>query len=90
MIQQDRLFLILQNRIENFSEKDGDVDDLVYHSVGDYIAELFTQAHIPFRQLDHIEEFLREEADDIIKKLTYGTTSFQDYLEKRKLKRQQA
>lgn len=54
-------------------------DSVIYESVGDYMAYLMEYGVVPFSQLDALEDFLTEDADELLKKLTYGCNNLEEF-----------
>jgi len=54
-------------------------DTVIYESVGDYMAYLMDKGIVPYSQLDALEDFLKEDAKDLLKKLTYGCQNLEEF-----------
>lgn len=83
-MSSDKLVTLIKHYLEHCDPQFQGVEDILYHAVGDYIAELMTQGNIPQQQLDELEQDLREEALHIYRKITYGFYTFREYKENRK------
>lgn len=55
------------------------LDNVVVEAVGDFMAELLAEAPIPYPKLDLVQEHLMEDAWDIIRKITYGSLTLEEY-----------
>ncbi len=83
-MQNDRLHLFIRKYLDAPNSGSECFDELIVEAVGDYMAELMEQSFIPYPQLDHVEEILMEECWDILRKITYGSLTLEDYREGRK------
>ena len=78
-MKKDRLFLLVRKHVDSTSERSQSFEEVIVEAVGDHLAELMDDAFIPHMQLDAVEEVLMEEAWDMLRKLTYGSLTLQDY-----------
>lgn len=78
-MNKDRLVEIVRIYLLSLDPKTNGMKDIIYHSVGDYIAELMGQGNIPQTFLDSLEEDLNEEVTAIYRKITYGFLTFKEY-----------
>lgn len=58
------------------------LDEVIHDSVAEYIFHLMGKGNIPQQHLDTLESDLKEEAQAIIKKKTYGFLSLKNYRER--------
>jgi hypothetical protein len=76
---KDVLFEIFKKHLNQIDPDTQGVQDLVYEVVGDYMAHLMKQGHIPQNQMDILETDLREEVLEIYRKVTYGHLNLKSY-----------
>ena len=76
---KDPLFKIFKKHLELLDPETQGVPELVYEVVGEYMASLMEQGHIPHHMLDSLEMDLREEVLEIYRKVTYGHLNLKDY-----------
>ena len=81
---KDALFEIFKKHLNQIDPETQGVQDLVYEVVGDYMAQLMKQGHIPQPMLDTLETDLREEVLEIYRKVTYGHLNLKSYAESQK------
>lgn len=80
-VKKDRLALLVKKYLEADNRRAETFDELLIEAVGDYMAELMESSFIPHSHLDLVEEVLLEDSWDILRKLTYGSLSLEDYRE---------
>src|SRR6476469_1206376 len=85
-MKKDALFEIFKKHLKAIDPETQGVQDLVYEVVGDYMAHLMKQGHIPHHLLDNLETDLREEVLEIYRKVTYGHLNLKSYKEAEKQK----
>lgn len=76
---KDALFEIFKKHLNQLDPDTQGIEDLVYEVVGDYMAHLMKQGHIPQNQMDTLESDLREEVLEIYRKVTYGHLNLKSY-----------
>jgi hypothetical protein len=82
-VKKDRLSLIIRKHLESTTNRSQTFDELIVEAVGDYMAELMDDSFIPHPALDNVEELLMEDSWDILRKMTYGSLSLEDYRKSR-------
>ena len=75
----DPLHDLFKNHIALINPDTQSVEDLVYEVVGDYMAHLMKEGHIPATHMDALETDLKEEVLEIYRKVTYGYMNLKDY-----------
>lgn len=86
-MKNDRLIILIKKHLDAQSSRCETFDELLIEAVGDYMAELMENAFIPHSQLDTVEEVLLEDSWDILRKLTYGSLSLEEYREAKSQKK---
>lgn len=61
-----------QSAIKNYEE-------LIFESVSYTLADMMQIGHIPYRFLEITAEFVQEEAWDLLRKITYGSLTLEEY-----------
>jgi hypothetical protein len=82
-VKKDRLAILVKKYLDNDSRRADTFDELLIEAVGDYMAELMEASFIPHSHLDMVEEVLLEDSWDILRKMTYGSLSLEDYRDNR-------
>jgi len=85
-VKQDILIDIFKKHLDQIDPDRQGLEDLVYEVVGDYMAHLLNEGHIPQHMMDTVEVDLREEVLEIYRKVTYGFMNLQSYLQARDAK----
>ena len=78
-VKKDRLATLIKKHLDSEASRAGTFDELLIEAVGDYMAELMEFSFIPHPQMDLVEEVLLEDSWDILRKITYGSLSLEDY-----------
>ena len=82
-MKKDPLYLFIVKHLEETPERSESFEELIVEAVADYLAELMEISFIPHIQLDGVEEILMEDAWDILRKVSYGSLTLQDYRDSR-------
>lgn len=85
-MKKDRLNHYIRKHLNSEISRSANFDELLIEAVGEYMAELMQDAFIPATHMDLVEEVLLEDSWDILRKLTYGSLSLEDYREGQKQK----
>lgn len=85
-MSQDKLLDIFKAHLREIDTDTDGVQDLIYNTVGDYMAHLMSIGNIPEHMLDTLENDLRDEVMDIYRKITYGFLTLKDYKAAQQLK----
>lgn len=86
-MQHDRLLQIFKSYLDEVDPETANVSDLIYNTVGDYMAHLMSKGNIPQHMLDQLEEDLKEEVIEIYRKITYGFLTLKDYRNSQRYKK---
>jgi|GEM_PF-7030610 hypothetical protein len=74
---------ILKKYIQDFLKKEHpsikNYEDVIFESVSYALADVMQLGHIPYRFLEITAEFLQEEAWDILRRVTYGSLTLEEY-----------
>ncbi len=81
-MKNDELYSIFKKYLTSPDYEKAEVDELIYHAVGDYMARLMNRGNIPHFLLDQIESDLKEEVLEMYRKTTYGHQSIKEYRKK--------
>lgn len=81
-MRRDELHTIFKKYLTSSDYQQAEVDEIIYHTVGDYISRLMSRGNIPHYLLDQIEADLNEEVLEMYRKTTYGYSSLQEYRKK--------
>lgn len=84
----DLLIQLVKEWSLKLDPKSATLEDLLYHVVGDFMADLMNQGNIPQQSLDHLEIDLKEEVIEIYRRVSYGSLNFTEYLLRQKEKHQ--
>ena len=82
-MKKDRLYILVRKYVDSSSERSQSFEEVIVEAVGELLAEMMEHSFIPHMQLDAVEEILMEEAWDILRKLTYGSLTLQEYRDSR-------
>ena len=78
-MKEDRLIVLIRKHLDAPANRAENFDELIIEAVGDYMSELMSESFIPHLHLDLVEEVLLEDSWDILRKITYGAVSLEDY-----------
>ncbi|MCS6838501.1 MAG: hypothetical protein NZ480_06595 [Bdellovibrionaceae bacterium] len=87
MVKSDQLTQFIRRSLDTPSDHIKSFEDVVFESVAQMMADLMAQSHLPYPQLELIQEHLMEDAWDILRKMTYGCFTLEDYHIYRGIKR---
>ena len=76
-MHKDEFVEILLRHLQN--GKSETADELIHDVVAEYIYHLMGKGNIPHQHLNTLEQDLKEEAQEIYKKKTYGYMSLKEY-----------
>ena len=77
--QHDPLFSLFEKHLFNALVEDESTDDFINRVVGDYLGHLARTCVIPHQLRPSIEEDLREEVLEMLRKRTYGHYNLQQF-----------
>ncbi len=83
--KQDKLITIFEEELQKLRrprKSKATKDKLVFETVAHYMHHLMTIGHIPYKFLDAVENFLKEEVQIIYLMKTYGSVSLEDHIQK--------
>lgn len=78
-MRKDGLVLFIKKYLKPEFEHLETLEEVVLEAVGHYMADLMGMSPIPYPHMDHVQEHLMEDAWDIVRKVTYGSLTLQDY-----------
>gem|GEM_PF-2111960 len=79
-MKKDNLIINVKKFLSHENTHLNSLDDVAVEAVAYYyMAELMESACIPYPHQELVQEHLMEDAWDIIRKVTYGALSLQDY-----------
>lgn len=84
----DPLYSLFEQHLLNALVEDESTEDFVNRVVQDYIAEMNHTARISRQHLPMVEEDLREEVMEMLRKKTYGHYSLKEFRKAQAAKRQ--
>jgi hypothetical protein len=79
MSQSDPLYAIFEKHLFSCLIEDETSDQLIYKVVADYLDDLMKMASIPVKVAEFVENDLRDEVRDMLRKKTYGYMSLTEF-----------